>query len=100
MWSELGGTLPDRSDIIRKDTQTIHGNMPTFIPPCTTMKSHPEVKSYHAKSFEKYVPLTGRITANLSIAKIHQRDNRSELGAHALLICGMLRYLAHPAIRL
>ena len=77
---------------IRKDAERFMVDA-DFIPPCTTMKSHPELQEYHAKFGNMFRSLENY--SKIIIAKIHNRDNRGELGAHISLICReMLRYLA------
>lgn len=77
---------------IRKDAERFMVDA-DFIPPCTTMKSHPELQEYHAKFGNMFRSLE-TYSKNI-IAKIHNKDNRGELGNHISLICReMLRYLA------
>ncbi len=77
---------------IRKDAERFMVDA-DFIPPCTTMKSHPELQEYHAKFGNMFRSLENY--SKIIIAKIHNRDNRGELGVHISLICReMLRYLA------
>lgn len=77
---------------IRKDAERFMVDA-DFIPPCTTMNSHPELRDYYTvfgnmfRSLENY--------SKLIIAKIHNRGNSSGLAADIMLLCReMLRYIA------
>lgn len=78
---------------IRKDAERFMVDA-DFIPPCTTMKSHPELQEYHAKFGNMFRSLENY--SKIIIAKIHNRDNRGELGAHISLICRRCSAISPP----
>ena len=64
-----------------------------FIPPCTTMNSHPELHGYYTEFGNMLRLLENH--SKLIIAKIHNRNNRSELAVNIAAVCReMLRYIA------
>lgn len=77
---------------IRKDAERFMVDA-DFIPPCTTMNSHSELLNYYTNFGNMF-----RLLENynkLIIAKVHNRENRSELAANISLVCReMLRYIA------
>lgn len=69
---------------VRKDSDRFMVDA-EFIPPCTTMNSHPELQAYCTtfgnmfRSLENY--------SKFIIGKIHNRDNSSELAGNMTLLC-------------
>ena len=65
----------------------------TYIPPCTSMSSHPDLKDYYER-FGQY--LSNIETASLRIVqKIHDQDNTSDIARNINLVCeNLLNYIS------
>ena len=66
----------------------------TYIPPCTSMSSHPDLKKYY-ESFGKYLNDI-EISSHKIIQKIHEQENKSSTIANNIkLVCEhLLTYIA------
>lgn len=65
----------------------------SYIPPCTSMSSHPDLKKY----YERFGKLLNDIetSSHKIIQKIHERENNSDIARNINLICEhLLNYIA------
>lgn len=60
----------------------------TYIPPCTSMSSHPDLKKYY-EQFGKYLNDI-EVSSHKIIQKIHEREHISDIGRNINLICEQL----------
>lgn len=77
---------------IRKNANRyeVDGN---YIPPCTTMSSHPDLMEYYNKLAQQLKGLEK--SSQTIITKVQERTNQSELAENIKLICkDMLRYIS------
>ena len=56
-----------------------------YIPPCTSMSSHPDLKKYYEK-FGKYLNDI-EVSSHKIIQKIHERENISDIAKNINLVC-------------
>lgn len=65
----------------------------SYIPPCTSMNSHPDLKKYYER-FGKYLNEI-EISSQKIIQKIHERENISDIAKNINLVCEhMLNYIS------
>lgn len=77
---------------IRKDGERYSVDT-QYIPPCTSMSSHPELTDYY-NSFASMFSSIEKSSKTI-MEKIHERSNKSELAANIQSVChDVLRYIA------